>query len=105
MPAAAVASLTPATGGISGKRAGASGEMAAAAMASFLCHGRSGPRSDTESGRCDRRPPWAASATTGFGIWGPARAGTTAVSEENLEKSRIARSVFPLLGRIVEPLH
>jgi hypothetical protein len=43
MPAAAVASLTPATGGISGKRAGASGEMAAA-MASFLCHGRSEPR-------------------------------------------------------------
>src|SRR5499427_7495665 len=101
MPAAAVASLTPATGGMSGKRAGASGEMAAA-MASFLCHSRSGPRSDAESGRCNRRrrgwhpPPPALE-------YASARVGTTAVSEENLEKQNRA-SVFLRLGRIVEAL-
>src|SRR2546425_296878 len=67
MPAAAVASLTPATGGMSGKRAGASGETAGA-MASFLCHGRSEPRGDTESGRCDWRLLQAAPANTGLGI-------------------------------------
>src|SRR5262249_36782994 len=97
-----VASLTPATGGMSGKRAGASGEMAGA-MASFLCHGRSEPRGDTASGRCDCRLLQALPATTGFGIWAPLaperQRGVT-----RIPKSEQRYSVFILLCRLVEPL-
>src|SRR5262245_18175970 len=54
MPAAAVASLTPATGGMSGKRAGAGGERAGALAAFVVVPGAN--RTAT------------ALATTGFGI-------------------------------------